>query len=402
MIERIKPDEPSSAAGGDQELTGGTAGAVEYESHRHGREPGIGVQQGDHRRHVGSPDGDDQHHAEHQRQRDDQRQQHPPGRINHQQHAGRNRQGQHRQVDRNFGPCRVIGRVGMISVNLPAAIKLPVNVRKPRMTSATRAPTPNLVTCSMTGNPDIILRGPDQPGRQTTEGVRQGGSLRNGRQWNQRQRNPQDEPEAHSDADPVVDLDFGKQQRAADGGDHGNDAGEGAPPRRARVTHPQQREDEQRRGNEINRLDNVVHVHDLAGSRFLNILSIRSVSRKPLTIFVIEAKTATAPRIVGNAPPVPAPVPAPASMIEPTTAIAEMALVSDISGVCKSRDTFRITSNPVNVANMNTYTSVRKSVFAACSTACCARLASGENRVTSLPIRRSMNQVTSFGWGVRG
>ena len=41
-------------------------------------------------------------------------------------------------------------------------------------------------------------------------------------------------------------------------------------------------------------------------------------------------------------------------MIEPTTAMAEMALVSDISGVCSSRDTRRITPSPMNVASMNT------------------------------------------------
>ena len=38
---------------------------------------------------------------------------------------------------------------------------------------------------------------------------------------------------------------------------------------------------------------------------------------------------------------------APATTIEPTTAIAEIALVSDISGVCSSRETRRITPNPM-------------------------------------------------------
>ena len=42
-------------------------------------------------------------------------------------------------------------------------------------------------------------------------------------------------------------------------------------------------------------------------------------------------------------------------MIEPTTAMAEMALVSDISGVCSSRDTRRpITPSPINVASTST------------------------------------------------
>ncbi len=47
-----------------------------------------------------------------------------------------------------FWPLYVIGRVGMISMSLPAAIRLPVKVRKPRITSATRAPTPNAVIFS--------------------------------------------------------------------------------------------------------------------------------------------------------------------------------------------------------------------------------------------------------------
>src|ERR1041384_1221172 len=41
-------------------------------------------------------------------------------------------------------------------------------------------------------------------------------------------------------------------------------------------------------------------------------------------------------------------------MIAPTTAIAEIALVSDISGVCSRRETRRITPMPMKVARMNT------------------------------------------------
>ena len=39
----------------------------------------------------------------------------------------------------------------------------------------------------------------------------------------------------------------------------------------------------------------------------------------------------------------------------PTTEMAEMALVSDISGVCSSGETLRITSRPTKVASMKTY-----------------------------------------------
>ena len=39
--------------------------------------------------------------------------------------------------------------------------------------------------------------------------------------------------------------------------------------------------------------------------------------------------------------------------------MAEIAFVSDISGVCSSRETLRITNSPVNVASMNTNNSVK-------------------------------------------
>ena len=79
----------------------------------------------------------------------------------------------------------------------------------------------------------------------------------------------------------------------------------------------------------------------------LNILSMRSVIRKPLTMFVTEANTAIAPSTVLNVV-----FCSPAMMTEPTTAIAEIALVSDISGVCSSRETFWITWKPTNVASI--------------------------------------------------
>ena len=41
-------------------------------------------------------------------------------------------------------------------------------------------------------------------------------------------------------------------------------------------------------------------------------------------------------------------------MSEPTSEMPEIAFVSDISGVCRSGGTRRITSNPRNVASMKT------------------------------------------------
>ena len=51
----------------------------------------------------------------------------------------------------------------------------------------------------------------------------------------------------------------------------------------------------------------------------------------------------------------------PVITIEPTTAMAEIAFVSDISGVCSNRDTRLITPMPMKVANMNTNSVCMKS-----------------------------------------
>ncbi len=53
---------------------------------------------------------------------------------------------------------------------------------------------------------------------------------------------------------------------------------------------------------------------------------------------------------------------APVMRIEPTTAIAEMALVSDISGVWSSGETRRMISRPRNVASMKMYRPTSRSV----------------------------------------
>jgi hypothetical protein len=78
--------------------------------------------------------------------------------------------------------------------------------------------------------------------------------------------------------------------------------------------------------------------------------SILSVIRKPLMTLMVEAVTATAPRIVLRLS-----FCEPSTTMEPTRLMAEMALVSDISGVCNRGDTRRITSKPRNVASKKTY-----------------------------------------------
>src|SRR5438067_330214 len=67
-----------------------------------------------------------------------------------------------------------------------------------------------------------------------------------------------------------------------------------------RRVHPVQRKDEQRRRNEVSELSDGVDHRRAFSPGFvsvLNIFSMRSVMRKPLTMFVIDAKSAMAPRM---------------------------------------------------------------------------------------------------------
>src|SRR5215471_5574241 len=77
---------------------------------------------------------------------------------------------------------------------------------------------------------------------------------------------------------------------------------------------------------------------------------MRSVIRNPLTILVTAAVMAMNPSTSLSVDGLSLMI-----RIAPTTEIAEIALVSDINGVCSNGDTLRMTSNPTNVASMKTY-----------------------------------------------
>jgi len=83
-----------------------------------------------------------------------------------------------------------------------------------------------------------------------------------------------------------------------------------------------------------------------AGRLDLNIFNMRSVMTKPPTMLLVAATTAMNPKTVARWL-----LCSPTSTMAPTTAIASKALVSDISGVCSSGETRRITSNPMKPAS---------------------------------------------------
>ena len=76
----------------------------------------------------------------------------------------------------------------------------------------------------------------------------------------------------------------------------------------------------------------------LRGSFFLNISSIRRVTRNPPKTLTDASATASTPIVLPSAVSVKA-----AASIAPTMMMAEMALVTAISGVCRAEVTFQTT-----------------------------------------------------------
>ena len=123
----------------------------------------------------------------------------------------------------------MIGRWGKISCSLPAAIRLPVNVSEPRMTSADSTAIMNGGT---SGCLQVIFGRADQGDAQGAEGVRERGPLRHGRHLHAAQGRPDDRAQHQRDGDPLVFDDAVVQQRADDRQQHPQLAGPDAPARR--------------------------------------------------------------------------------------------------------------------------------------------------------------------------
>src|SRR5262249_53061253 len=135
--------------------------------------------------------------------------------------------------------------------------------------------------------------------------------------------------------------------------DHGNghaDHAEGiALAGRSRVRKPLERLDEADRGDQVEQGDKVHadefghHAPPLApalafGSFFLNISSMRWVTRKPPNTLTAARATASVPMMRPAAPSV-----RPAASMAPTMMIAEIAFVTAISGVCSAGVTVHTT-----------------------------------------------------------
>ena len=101
------------------------------------------------------------------------------------------------------------------------------------------------------------------------------------------------------DHDPQVMHHLGPRPCGCNREGHADHAGVHPAARRGRRVHPVEREDEECRRDHVGELDQGVDHGRWPSPGFcslLNILSIRWVMRNPLTMLVMDANTATAPR----------------------------------------------------------------------------------------------------------
>ena len=145
----------------------------------------------------------------------------------------------------------------------------------------------------------VVLGGPDETCRQAAKRVRQRRPLRHGGQRHPRERHA----DQHSGGDRADDpqmMDNGRVgPRDEDGDRRAGHTGVNAIAGGGGGVHPVQGEDEADRRDDVPDLAETVQ-HQWVPSRLsdvLNIFSMRSVIRKPLTMLVIDANRAMAPRM---------------------------------------------------------------------------------------------------------
>src|SRR6185437_6681013 len=170
-----------------------------------------------------------------------------------------------------------------------------------------------------------------------------GGSLRDGRHFDHAERNADGRSDDEGDDDPLELNQVGIEERGDDGDGGGNFTRQNAASRGRGRTEPLDRQNEEHDGGDEGEIQILLHgdqVHDFA-LPLLNMRNMRSVMKKPPTMLLNDAATAIAPSVVESAVSW-----RPQMMMAATTTMASSALVSDISGVCRSGETRLMSSKP--------------------------------------------------------
>src|SRR5262249_52363692 len=152
--------------------------------------------------------------------------------------------------------------------------------------------------------------------------------LRDGRHRHQERDGDADRrPEEEGDDDQLEGLDLGLDQRPEDRQAHADLAHQDPHPGGGGRAEPLQGKDEERRRDDVaDGGEDLLYLRRKVHRRFsrLNIFSMRSVMRNPLMTLMVEAVTATAPRMVLSVVCC-----SPSTTSDPIRLIAEIALVSD-------------------------------------------------------------------------
>src|ERR1700722_15895587 len=227
---------------------------MEDEPHGRGGKAGVGIQERDHGRHVGAADGNNEQDSEDQRDADDDGEEYFRIGMQHEVDGASYGDDEEHEVDEILafignGPLRQnfleLSRSHQTAGKCEAAEDdFHRQHRHHEFFNVRRA--------------QVEFRGADQGYAERAEGVAEGGSLGNGGHLHHAERDADARAEHQSDDDPLPVDNAVTQQRAADGQDHADFAGENPVARGGGRTHPLQRENEQGAGDEVDDFDEVL------------------------------------------------------------------------------------------------------------------------------------------------
>src|ERR1700733_3681657 len=376
-VHRLRHDDGEDETGRSIERAGNDEQfVVQDKSHGGGGKTGIGIQEGYNGRHISAADWDYEQNAEDQRDANDQREKLFGSRMQDKVNRAADRDEKQQEVDEilTFVGDRTLGE-DLLQFSCGHQTAGESQAAEDDFHREHRHHELGNV-----GSAEVELSGADQCYAQCAERVAESGPLWDGGHLHHAERNADATAEHESDDDPLIVDDAVVEQSAGYGQHHADLAGPDAMAGSGGRTHPLQRQNEKRAGDEVDDFDcglacgELGHVYFgqscsksvcfgsacfksvssridyfFTGRLVLNILSMRSVMRNPPTTLLVAATMAMTPRTVAKVLFF-----SPTRTIAPTTAMASRALVSDISGVWSKGETWRMTSNPMNAASMKT------------------------------------------------
>ena len=308
-------------AGNHQDLV------VKHKAQESGRKAGVRIKQGDDGGHIGAANRRHQKHAKNQCDSHHEREKFRVLGVEDQPQRDEHGGAEHREADEIL-PLVSDGTLGQDFLELP---------RRDQASGEGQGPDDDLernldhLKLAEVGDAHVVFGDADQGRRQRSKGVAEGSPLGHRGHVNQAQGYAHDGAHHQRHHDPFVVDDLVIAERGQHRQRRPDFARQDPMPRGSRRTQPAQRQDEQGHSDNVGNVNELLRSHRVHGFLVrlsLNIRSMRSVMRKPPTMLLNEAATATAPRTVERVLWC-----RPVMMMAATTTIASSALVRDISGV---------------------------------------------------------------------